>query len=91
VKPKPPAFQMNPRHSLRQSTTRGSASGDWNKIIAVAFLFLLFIPRCVGCRSPVDPLIEKYYGGKLNPDGSMNTDAATKELREEMIRRDSQR
>ncbi len=82
---------MKPRHSLRQSATRGSASGNWNNIIAVAFLFLLFIPRCVGCRSPVDPLIEKYYGGKLNPDGSMNTDAATKELREEMIRRDSQR
>lgn len=82
---------MKPSPSLRRSATRGSASGDWNKIIAVAFLFLLFIPRCVGCRSPIDPLIEKYYGGKLNPDGSMNTDAATKELLQEMIRRDSKR
>ncbi len=82
---------MKIRNSLRQSATRGSVSWSWNNIIAVAFLFLLFIPRCVGCRSPIDPLIEKFYGGKLNPDGSMNTDAATKELREEMIRRDSQR
>lgn len=82
---------MNPRHSLRQSATRGSASGSWNKIIAVAFLFLLFIPRCGGCRSPVDPLIEKFYGGKMNPDGSINTDAATKEFLQEMNSRNPQR
>ncbi len=82
---------MKPRHSLRHSATRGSASGNWNVFIAVAFLFLLFIPRCVGYRSPIDPLIEKFYGVELDPDGSMNTDAATKELLEEMIRRNSQR
>ena len=70
---------------------RASAHYTWSQLVTVALIFLLFIPRCVGCRSPVDPLIEKYYGGKLNPDGSMNTDAATKELREEMIRRDSKR
>ena len=75
----------------RRNRQRASAHYTWSQLVTVALIFLLFIPRCVGCRSPVDPLIEKYYGGKLNPDGSMNTDAATKELREEMIRRDSQR
>ena len=75
----------------RHAQQRASAHYTWSQLVTVALIFLLFIPRCVGCRSPVDPLIEKYYGGKLNPDGSMNTDAATKELREEMIRRDSQR
>lgn len=75
----------------RRNRQRASAHETWSKLLGVAFLFLVLIPRCVGCRSPVDPLIEKYYGGKMNPDGSINTDAATKELREEMIRRDSQR
>jgi hypothetical protein len=75
----------------RRNRQRASADNTWSQLITVALIFLLFIPRCVGCRSPIDPLIEKFYGGKLDPDGSMNTDAATKELREEMIRRDSQR
>jgi len=82
---------MNAGNQNRRNRQRASAVEDWFKFITVALIFLLFIPRCVGCRSPMDPLIEKFYGGKLNPDGSMNTDAATKELREEMIRRDSKR
>jgi len=32
----------------------------------------------------MDPLIEKFYGVELNPDGSMNKDAATKKFLQEI-------
>lgn len=82
---------MNAGSQNRRNRKKASAHKTWSQLLGVAFLFLILIPRCVGCRSPVDPLIEKFYGGKMNPDGSINTDAATKEFLQEMIRRDSQR
>jgi hypothetical protein len=32
----------------------------------------------------MDPLIEKFYGVELNPDGSPNTDSTTKEFPQEI-------
>ena len=70
---------------------RASAHYTWSQLVTVALIFLLFIPRCVGCRSPLDPLIEKFYGVELNPDGAPNRDSMTKKLLQEMNSRDSQR
>ena len=82
---------MNAGNRNRRNRQRASAHKTWSQLLGVAFLFLILIPRCVGCRSPVDPLIERFYGGKMNPDGSINTDAATKELLQEMNSRNPQR
>lgn len=75
----------------RRNRQRASALKAWSQLITVALIVLLFIPRCVGCRSPMDPLIEKFYGVELNPDGSTNKEAATKEFLQEMNSRNPQR
>lgn len=82
---------MNAGNQNRRNRQRASAVEDWSKFITVALIFLLFIPRCVGCRSPIDPLIEKSYGVELNPDGTMNKDAATKKFLQEVNSRNPQR
>jgi len=82
---------MNAGSQNRRNRQRASALKAWSQLITVALIFLLFIPRCVGCRSPMDPLIEKFYGGKMNRDGSINTDAATKEFLQEINSRNPQR
>lgn len=75
----------------RRNRQRASAHETWSKLLGVAFLFLVFIPRCVGCRSPVDPLIEKFYGGRAESGRVDEFDASSKELLQEMLRRDSKR
>ncbi len=82
---------MNAGNRNRRNRQRASAHQPWSQLLGVAFLFLVLIPRCVGCRSPVDPLIEKYYGGRVESGRVDELDAATKEFLQEMIRRDSQR
>lgn len=82
---------MNAGNQNRRNRQRGSAVEDWFKLITVALIVLLFIPRCVGCRSPMDPLIEKFYGVELNPDGSPNRDSMTKKFLQEMNSRNPQR
>ena len=82
---------MNVGNRNRRNRQRASAHETWSQLVTVALIFLLFIPRCVGCRSPLDPLIEKFYGVELNPDGAPNRDSMTKKLLQEMNSRDSQR
>ena len=82
---------MNAGSQNRRNRQRASALKAWSQLITVALIFLLFIPRCVGCRSPMDPLIERFYGVELNPDGTMNKEAATKNFLQEINSRNPQR
>jgi len=45
---------MKSRHSNRRSRTKGSALADWSKILGVSIILLTVVPRCVGCKSPID-------------------------------------
>ena len=50
----------------RRSHETGSALSGWSKIVAVSCLFLIVLPRCAGCKSPIDPLLEKIYGVEMD-------------------------
>lgn len=77
---------MNAGNRNRRNGQGASVLKAWSQLITVAIIFLLVLPRCVGCRSPVDPLIEKFYGVELNPDGTPKFDPMSDQEFQEMIR-----
>ncbi|MEM6914917.1 MAG: hypothetical protein AAF491_00020 [Verrucomicrobiota bacterium] len=50
---------MNAGNKERCHKQRASTLKTWSQIIGVACVFLIILPRCAGCKSPVDRFWEK--------------------------------
>lgn len=73
---------MNAGSQNRHSRKKASAHKTWSQLLGVAFLFLILIPRCVGCKSPVDRFWEKKH--KTDLEEFMRNDPKMQEMQKKL-------
>ncbi len=73
---------MNAGNQNRRAQHRASVLKTWSQIIGVACAFLIMLPRCVGCKSPVDRFWEKKQ--KNNLEEFMRNDHRMQEMQKKL-------
>lgn len=73
---------MNREKRKERSRQSGSALKTWSQIIAVVAVFLIILPRCAGCKSPIDRFWEKKQENDLQE--YLRNDPEMQELQREL-------
>lgn len=73
---------MNAGNRNRQAHHRASALKTWSQIIGVACVFLIILPRCAGCHSPVDRALEEKQ--RRNLEEHMRNDPKMQEMQRKL-------